>query len=106
VHEERARHAVRRDEHDWEDDAAPAAGGKGAQRHGIDEIGHAEEIPRDRSAACIGLAAIPRIGNERREQSGRDVADAGRQREKTGQLAREIADQATRLPGYGRSGCQ
>jgi len=106
VDEERSWYAVCRDEHDREHDAAPTAAGKRAQCHGIDEIGHAEEIPRDRSAARIGLASIPRIGNERREQSGRDVADAGRQREKTGQLAREIADQATRLPGYGRPGCR
>jgi hypothetical protein len=67
--------------------------GNRAQPHSIDEIGHTEEVPRNRGAARLRLAAVPCIGNEGREQSGGDVANSGRQPERTGQLAREIADQ-------------
>src|SRR5689334_9125781 len=53
--EERARHAVGRNEHDREDEAAPTAAGKRAQRHGIDQIGHAEDVPSDRSVAASAM---------------------------------------------------
>jgi len=54
VDEEHARHAIGRDEHDQEDDAARDAVGERPQHHSIDEIGHAKEVLRGRGAARIG----------------------------------------------------
>src|SRR6266481_6171342 len=93
MEEEGARYAVDRYQHDGKYDSSPATAGNRTEREGTDQISHAEEIPRDRSAPRVGLSRIPPIGDQRCENPGQQVADARGNRKERRQLALEVADQ-------------
>jgi len=82
-----------RDQHDRKDNASAAATGQRADGEGVDQVSHAEQVPRDCRLARIGLSGNPPIGDKRRKESRQDVADAGLDREDSGQLPLEISDE-------------
>src|SRR6516165_10508740 len=93
VDEEGTRHAVDRDQHDRKDDAATATSGERSDRDGVDQIGHAEQVPRDGGGAGIRFAGKPPVRDQGCKNARQDVAHSGWDREQPRQLPLEIADQ-------------
>src|SRR6516165_2048946 len=91
--QECARHGVGRDQHDRKDDTSSATAGERAEHDRVDQVGHAEQVPRDCRRARIWLSGNPPVGDERRKKSRQDVADARRDREDPRQLPLEISDE-------------
>src|SRR5262249_29244427 len=91
--EERARHPVDRNQYDRKYNAAAPATGQRSDRHRVDEIGHPEQVPRDRWAARIGFTDEPPVCDEWRQDAGQNVANAGRNGKEPGQLTLEIPNQ-------------
>src|SRR5262249_42890761 len=89
---ERAWHGVDWDQHDRKDDTSSAATCQRAEHKGVDQVGHAEQVPRDCRRARIWLSGNPPIGDERRKYPRQNVADACRDREGPRQLPLEISD--------------
>src|SRR6516165_9979975 len=112
--EKRTRHPVDRDQHDRKYDAAATTAGQRSDRHRVDEIGHAEQVPRDRCAARIAFTDKPPVGDEWRQDAGQNVANAGWNGKDPGQLTLEIPNKKPpaenrergdpNKPGLGKAG--
>src|SRR5262249_59830165 len=74
-------------------DTSSATAGERAEQDGVNQVGHAEQVPDDCRRARIWPSGNPPVGDERREESRQDVADARRNREDARQLLLEISDE-------------
>ena len=91
--QEPARHPIDRNKHGGEHDSSTTATSECTDRHGVDEIGHTEQVPGNRGAASVGFPHIPPVSDDRSEDPSQDISNTGRNRKYAWQLALNIANQ-------------